>query len=378
MRLVQDIISPVVPIVTTTAVSNITDSSATSGGNVTNDGGATISARGVCWSTSHNPTLSDSHTTNGTGTGRFTSSITGLTANTAYYVRAYATNSVGTSYGSEVTIITIEGDSSGIFSVGRNKKVRFSKGNLQWSATGGGSTATTHAVAGGETAAGTWRFAEHQWDIVGTANSNISSSYTGWIDLFGWGTSGYNNKHPSMSSTTSTSYGNGASGIGGTNYDWGVYNAISNGGNQPGLWRTLSENEWDTLLFRRSTVSGILFAKATVNGVQGVIIVPDNWSTSTYSLNVTNNRAANYSYNTISSAQWATLETAGCVFLPAAGERSGSTMYNVGYNGLYWSTKTSNSDQAAYFSFESNDLRTRGLYRYYGLSVRLVQDVTGN
>ncbi len=88
----------VLPTVTTTAISGITPSSAQCGGNVTSDGNATVTARGVCWSTSQNPTISDPKTEDGTGTGSFTSSITGLTPNTLYYVRAYATNSKGTSY----------------------------------------------------------------------------------------------------------------------------------------------------------------------------------------------------------------------------------------------------------------------------------------
>ena len=96
----------VLPTVTTTAVSSIADTTAISGGNVTNDGGATITSRGVCWSTSHNPTISDNRTTNGTGTGSFTSNLAGLSAATTYYVRAYATNDEGTAYGNEVSFIT--------------------------------------------------------------------------------------------------------------------------------------------------------------------------------------------------------------------------------------------------------------------------------
>ena len=101
-----------VPTVTTSSVSSIGTTSATCGGNVTSDGGATVTARGVCWSTSQNPTISDSHTTNGTGTGSFTSSLTGLAQNTTYYVRAYATNSVGTAYGSEVNFTTTQDSST--------------------------------------------------------------------------------------------------------------------------------------------------------------------------------------------------------------------------------------------------------------------------
>ena len=87
------------PTVATSLVSNITPTSATCGGNVTSDGGATVTAKGVCWSTAQNPTINSNKTNDGTGTGSFTSNITGLTHNTTYYVRAYATNSEGTSYG---------------------------------------------------------------------------------------------------------------------------------------------------------------------------------------------------------------------------------------------------------------------------------------
>ena len=97
----------VAPTVATTAVSDIDKTTATGGGNVAADGGAEVTARGICWSTSHNPTVSGSHTTDGTGTGSFTSSMTGLAANTTYYVRAYATNSAGTAYGEEVSFTTL-------------------------------------------------------------------------------------------------------------------------------------------------------------------------------------------------------------------------------------------------------------------------------
>ena len=91
------------PSVTTTAASSIAQSSATSGGNVTSNGGAAVSAYGVCWSTNSSPTILDNTTNDGSGTGSFSSSITGLTASTSYYVRAYATNSQGTSYGNQVS-----------------------------------------------------------------------------------------------------------------------------------------------------------------------------------------------------------------------------------------------------------------------------------
>ncbi|MDD3567896.1 MAG: FISUMP domain-containing protein [Bacteroidales bacterium] len=94
------------PTVTTTEVSSITATTASAGGDITFDGNTSITARGVCWSTSQNPTIVDSITEDGTGTGTFTSSITGLAANTTYYVRAYATNSIGTAYGEQKTFTT--------------------------------------------------------------------------------------------------------------------------------------------------------------------------------------------------------------------------------------------------------------------------------
>jgi uncharacterized protein (TIGR02145 family) len=104
--------TPVVPTLTTTAASSITQTTATSGGNITSNGGATVTVSGVCWSTSVNPVATGSHTTDGTATGTFTSSITGLTVNTAYYVRAYATNSIGTAYGNEISFTTSAGTST--------------------------------------------------------------------------------------------------------------------------------------------------------------------------------------------------------------------------------------------------------------------------
>lgn len=97
---------PVPPTVTTTTVGTVSYNSATGGGNVTNDGYATVTERGICWSTSENPTVANSKASNGTGTGSYTASLSGLSASTTYYVRAYAVNSSGTSYGSQVSFTT--------------------------------------------------------------------------------------------------------------------------------------------------------------------------------------------------------------------------------------------------------------------------------
>lgn len=104
-----------VPYVITAAISNITTNSAQSGGNATFDGGSPIIERGICWSTSPNPTTANSHTTNGVGTGAFVSNLEGLTNGTLYYIRAFATNSLGTAYGNEISFTTNQ-----IFYLGQN------------------------------------------------------------------------------------------------------------------------------------------------------------------------------------------------------------------------------------------------------------------
>jgi uncharacterized repeat protein (TIGR02543 family) len=358
----------VLPTVTTTQVTNITQATATGGGNVTDDGGASIIARGVCWSTSHNPTVSGNHTTNDNGIGSFTSSITELTANTTYYVRAYATNDVGTAYGSEVSFTTQPsypvGAINGLFSVSETQQVYFSQGNLQYQAS-----------------TNTWRFATNQYDYIGYANNNISSNYSGWIDLFGWGTSGYNHGancyQPWSTSLTNSdyyAYGQYFYNLNDQNdkADWG-YNPIINGNNTNNQWHTLTQPEWDYVFNTRSTISEIRYAKANVNGINGVILLPDDWNGSTYSLSNTNSNNASFNSNTISASIWATLESSGAVFLPAAGYRSGFSMYVVGSCGCYWSASRNASD-GAYFVEISQYLYVNSCSRCYGSSVRLVKD----
>lgn len=94
-----------IPAVSTSENNPTTETTAAGGGIVTSDGGSSVTSRGVCWSTNPNPTILNNRTINGTGIGPFTSQITGLTTNTTYYVRAYATNSIGTSYGEEKTVV---------------------------------------------------------------------------------------------------------------------------------------------------------------------------------------------------------------------------------------------------------------------------------
>ncbi len=301
------------------------------------------------------------------------------------------------------------------FSVSPNEHVVFSPGNLQWSATGGGTTPTTHAVAGGGTAAGTWRFAPNQWDTIGANNTYSSATYTGWIDLFGWGTSGYHddedqyNIHYLPYSTSFEDYYNSFNRTGygpstimhdrnltgsSAKYDWGVYNAIYNPHTQsidpPGTWRTLTREEWRHLLKRRTDDDRLYCAGAYVNGVRGVIIVPDNWNNSTYPLRFkyynTGRDIVNFNDNDITVSQWTTLENAGCIFLPAAGSRIGSDYTDsVGYGGYYWTSSNSGDKDAYGLEFDNagwNDNVQATLIlvgdmcgKTCGFSVRLVRDV---
>jgi hypothetical protein len=205
--------------------------------------------------------------------------------------------------------------------------------------------------------------------------------------LFGWGTSGWNSGancyQPWSTSTLNSDYYPGGSynnNLTGSyaNADWGVYNAISNGGNNTNMWRTLiggNNSEWIYIFYTRSTQSGIRFAKATVNGVNGVILLPDDWSTSYYSLSNTNQGGASYSSNVISSTQWNTIEQHGAVFLPAAGSRAGTEVYDVGSNGGYWSASYSDSNNASCVTFGGGGLNPQQpRSRCNALSVRLVQD----
>lgn len=357
-----------IPVVETSPVKEITETSAIGSGVVTSDGGGSIVERGVCWSTQNNPIVSGNHAIAGTGAGSFSCEIVDLVPNTTYYVRAYAINSMGVGYGNEVNFTTLtgsgggvdtpEGAIGGIYSVSAMDKVYFSQGNLQYQAS-----------------TNTWRFAEKQYYTIGENNTNISSTYIGWIDLFGWGTSGYNNKYSYMTSTNDSDYGDGNNNISETRYDWGVYNRISNGGNEAGLWRTLTRSEWVFLLTTRYTSSGIRFAKAQVNGVNGVILVPDDWNVTTFSLNNTNEGGASYTSNVVGEMVWQnTFEPAGAVFLPAAGLRDETSVYNVGSRGFYWSASYYSSDRAYYAYFDDSDLAHDGHnYRRRGLSVRLVR-----
>jgi len=171
-----------IPALTTTTVSSVTSTTAGSGGNITTDGGSAVTARGVCWSTSSGATIALSTKTSvGTGAGSFTSSITGLTAATMYYVRAYATNAVGTAYGNEVTftslpqVITVIPTLTTAAISAITATSAASGGNIS---VDGGSPVTARGVCW-STSSGTATVALSTKTVNGTGTGNFISSLTG-------------------------------------------------------------------------------------------------------------------------------------------------------------------------------------------------------
>lgn len=293
---------------TTQAISDITRNTAKCGGIVTSNGNAFVSARGVCWNTVPNPTVENDHTNDGVGIGDYISSIDNLSPNTTYYIRAYATNSVGTAYGEELSFTTRplpfdeNGASSALFSVAENRQVHFSRGNLQFQAS-----------------TNTWQFAEHQFDCVGEGNRQISDTNSGWIDLIAWGTSGWNSGANKFQPWESGFYddfypgGDYTNSLTGeyANADWGVYNAISNGGNIAGMWRTMTYDEY-YYLFYNCTDASEKYSLATIDGQYcGMVLLPDNWE---QPVGITFLPNRSYYDNQYSLEQWSEMENNGAFF----------------------------------------------------------------
>lgn len=214
----------------------------------------------------------------------------------------------------------------GKFSVSESRSVRFSKGNLQYQAS-----------------TNTWKFAENQYDFLRENNLHASESYTGWIDLFGWGTSGYNEKYPWMTSNRNSDYGDGSKDITGTQYDWGIYNVISNGGNQQGIWHLLTKNEWSYLLNGRDKATSLL-AYGTVCGNKGILLLPDDFELPE-GQKFTPTRT-DYTTNSYNTKDWEIMEKAGIVFLPIVKHRistSSSLTFDNSSGYFYWTSEYSYS-----------------------------------
>lgn len=204
----------------------------------------------------------------------------------------------------------------GLFSVSKDKQVRFAPGNLEYDGLG-------------------YRFAVHQYDHGG---------------LFGWGMG----SHPTLAATDCHDYP--------SFDDWGSH--------VDGGWRTLSSDEWFYVINDRPNASTKRGA-ATVCGVHGLVLLPDSWSGGAFLAGFENR----WNTNVYDASSWSVMEAAGAVFLPAAGYRYGSEMGSVGTVGCYWSSTPRNEYDTYYLCFRGIDEYGYDIgNRDYGHSVRLVQD----
>ena len=253
-------------------------------------------------------------------------------------------------------------DTKGRFSVGVNNRwVVFAQGNLQYNV-----------------GTSTFRFAQNQYDMIGVGNRNIASNYSGWIDLMGWGTSGYGTSYPYLSTTNLADYGPATGDIATTHYDWGVHNAIEKAG-AAGTWRTLTSSEWYYLLNTRSVTKRFAKVALTIGSttVNGLVLFPDSYNFADGL--VCNQTDLEYdgqeNSNKLSLSLWQQMEAEGAVFLPAAGYREGAQTYQVYGAGYYWSSSR-NGEYARALRFDNDNMEYDSSPAvYYGNSIRLCSDI---
>ena len=238
----------------------------------------------------------------------------------------------------------------GIFTVSDDKKVSFSQGNLQY-------TQSTN----------TWHFAKNQWEYIGADNVK-NGVLADKIDLFGWSGKDSNAPWGISTSTSNADYA-------GEFVDWGV-NEIQ--GDAANTWRTLSIEEWDYLIHTRPNAAA-LCGVASVNGVHGLIIFPDEW-VCPEGVVFKSGFHANYSveafaeYQIINADQWVVLEESGAVFLSAAGWRKGKVIDSIQRGVHYWSSTIGDEDDAHYLSCSSQQAWSNRNTRDRAFAVRLVHD----
>ena len=296
-----------IPTVTTVEVTSIDNGWANSGGNITDDGGLAVTARGVCWSTSPSPTLADAHTSNGYGAGSFSSHITGLSMSTTYYVRAYATNSFVTVYGNQLSFTTADdyvyvdlGLPSGLLWATCNVGADNPEDYGDYFAWGETQPKDTYNWS-------TYQYCNGSYNTLTKYCSNSSFGYHGFTDDL-------TTLLPEDDAATA---------------NWGSH------------WRMPTEEEWQEL-YRNTTNTW-----TTQNGVNGRLFTASNGNS---------------------------------LFLPAAGYRTDSSLYLAGSYGYYWSSSldTDYPSGAWLFGFLSGNYRMYNGGRYCGQSVRPVRSASQN
>ena len=362
--------SPIVK-VTTVSPSKIEYTTAKCGVKIETTANEEIQKIGVCWglNISPEPDYNNSNALVSDYNGvSYMPTIKNLEPGKTYHVRAFAKTKTNTFYGADSTF-TLKEAPENAFLVANNKFVYFSPGNLQYQAS-----------------TNTWRFAPHQYDCIGMKNERISETYDGWIDLFGWATSGYNcdngGCYKPYDFTTKFIYGptDDQSLVDEfKNCDWGVYNPISNGGNQVGQWRTLTKDEWEYLLSGRSNADKKRIY-CCINGKNGIIFLPDNhqWPDG-LAIN-----SGNFYNNTIYELEeWEEIESIGGIFLPTTGYRHNNNVNGptINNSGCYWSSSYGNINgglkQVYHMGFSSGcKAGCSKTLASTGCSVRLVKDAT--
>ena len=399
------------PTVTTSQVTNVTQTTATGGGNVTSDGGASVTERGICWSTSHNPTTSGSHANSGTGTGSFTVNMTGLTANTTYYVRAYAINSAGTSYGSEVSFTTQQAITVPTVTTSQVTNV------TQTTATGGGNV--TNSGGATVTARGICWSTSHNPTIANSHQSSGSGTGTFTANMSGLspGTTYYVRAYATNSA--GTSYGSEVSFTtlpsGGTHayVDLGLPSGLlwatcNVGADSPegngdyfawGETQPKSVYNWSTYQYCMGSANTLTkYCNNASYGYNGftdnlITLLPEddaatvNWGsdwrmpTLAEWQELYNNTTCTWTQQSGVNGRLFTASNGNSLFLPAAGHRDGSSLDYAGSRGFYWSISlyTDYPLDAMYFDFTSGYFN---VYRYYerlfGFTVRPVRSSRQN
>ena len=286
--------------------------------------------------------------------------------------------------GTTTTVPIIDGAIMAEFSVSDSTKIYFSQGVLLYTNQG------THLCNDGTTKPGTWAFAPNQYmsytgqiyNGIPVESDSASATFQGYIMHFQYGTSGYGTTVPYATdyAVPGNDYYNTTSTTDLGSYDWGVYNAISNGGNQPNIWRTLKPEEWDYVYQTRPNNKKLRFM-AVVNGVVGIVLLPDNWNNTNlryeYNLGDTDNGPAtwNTTANRYTGIEWNDFETLGAVFIanngyyshsaPSLGEKRKLELGNsYRYYEFFWL----NNREVVY----GWDSRTSTAYS--GYTIRLVKD----
>jgi len=258
----------------------------------------------------------------------------------------------------------------GVFSVGKNKQIQFSPGLLQYRAS-----------------TDTWRFAKSQLDFIGQDNLKVSATYNGWIDLFGYGCSGYDNKYPWQTSTNREDYApTGYDGITGTEYDWGIHCQIQNGGPK-GSWRLPTCDDWYYLLSRRENAQN-LATLTYVDTTKALLLLPDGWE-NTLGLNlyfpkndIRGGEVDLIDKNHLTKAQWKQLEKTGAVLLPYRSTRyfkgKDYMVYVPNVTGVYWCSTSLYEGAAPWILWITENVAVCSQFssvQGLGASVRLVKDV---